>query len=167
MTVSYIALGSNLGDRVWNMAAALRELSADAGIHVLDVSRAVESEPWGVEAQPAFANAVARVDVHGQADAFLQLLKDVEVRLGRVAGERFGPRMIDLDILLFGDEEWDSAALTIPHLRMLERDFVVTPLLEIAPDITLPDGTPVDASRAVLGRVTGDLGPIPGFDRGR
>jgi 2-amino-4-hydroxy-6-hydroxymethyldihydropteridine diphosphokinase len=166
VTQAYLALGSNLGDRVGAIGAALRELASTPGVHVLDVSRLVESEPWGLEDQPLFANAVARLDVRLEADALLVLLKDVEARLGRVAGERYGARTIDLDILLFGDEEWESPELTIPHPRLLERDFVVTPLLQIAPAITLPDGTRVTGERAVLGRVVGDLGPVPGFDRG-
>lgn len=167
MTEAYLALGSNLGDRLGTMAAALREIAATPGLHVLDVSRAFESEPWGIEDQPPFANAVARLEVRGGALALLGVLKDIEGRLGRVPGTRFGPRAIDLDILTFGEEEWDSPALTIPHPRMLERDFVVTPLLQIAPGAALPDGTPVDRARAPLGRVTGELGPVPGFDRGR
>ncbi|MDO8963029.1 MAG: 2-amino-4-hydroxy-6-hydroxymethyldihydropteridine diphosphokinase, partial [Coriobacteriia bacterium] len=76
----------------------------------------------------------------------------------------FGPRPIDLDILLFGDEEWVAATLTIPHPRLLERDFVVTPLLEVAPDAVLPDGTPITRERAREGRVTGILGALPGFE---
>lgn len=163
MTETYVGLGSNLGDRIGTIAAALRELAAIPGVHVLDVSGVVESEPWGVEEQPRFANAVARLDVRGQADAFLARLKDIEELLGRRPGERYGPRPIDLDILLFGDEEWDSPELTVPHPRLLERDFVVTPLLRIAPGIALPDGTPVTRERALAGRVTGELGPVPGF----
>jgi 2-amino-4-hydroxy-6-hydroxymethyldihydropteridine diphosphokinase len=163
VTGVYIGLGSNLGDRTGSIAAALRELATVPGVHVLAVSHAYESEPWGVTDQPRFANAVARLDVRGEADAFLAVLKDVEERLGRVSGERFGPRVIDLDVLLFGDEEWDSPELVVPHPRMLGRDFVVTPLLEIAPDVALPDGTPVTRLHATAGPVVGDLGPVPGF----
>jgi hypothetical protein len=94
----------------------------------------------------------------------LQVCQDIEQRLGRAPGERFGPRVIDLDVLLFGDEEWRSDELTVPHPRMLERDFVVTPLLEVAPEVTLPDGSPVTRGGATLGRVSGVLGAIPGFE---
>jgi 2-amino-4-hydroxy-6-hydroxymethyldihydropteridine diphosphokinase len=153
VTEVYIGLGSNLGDRTGSIAAALRELATVPGVHVLAVSHAYESEPWGVTDQPRFANAVARLDVRGEADAFLAVLKDIEERLGRVSGERFGPRVIDLDVLLF----------VVPHPRMLGRDFVVTPLLEIAPDVALPDGTPVTRLHATAGPVVGDLGPVPGF----
>jgi 2-amino-4-hydroxy-6-hydroxymethyldihydropteridine diphosphokinase len=163
VTGVFIGLGSNLGDRVGAISDALRELAATPGVHVLGVSHAYESEPWGVTDQPRFANAAARLDVRGEADAFLVVLKGIEQRLGRVPGERFGPRAIDLDLLLFGDEEWDSPELVLPHPRMLERDFVVTPLLEIAPQATLPDGTPVTRLHATAGPVTGDLGPVPGF----
>jgi 2-amino-4-hydroxy-6-hydroxymethyldihydropteridine diphosphokinase len=163
VTVAYVGLGSNLGDRIGAIAEAMRELAATPGVHVLDVSTVVESEPWGTREQPRFANAVARLDVRGQADALLAMLKDIEERLGRRAGERYGPRPIDLDILLFGDEEWVSIELTIPHPHLLERDFVVTPLLRIAPGIRLPDGTPVTRDRAAAGRVVGELGPVPGF----
>lgn len=163
MTQAFIGLGSNVGDRVGTIAAALRELAATPGVHVLDVSGVVESEPWGVEDQPLFANAVARLDVRGQADTFLAILKDIEERLGRRSEERYGPRPIDVDILLFGDEEWDSPDLTLPHPRLLERDFAVTPLLRIAPGVVLPDGAPVTHERALAGRVVGELGPVPGF----
>jgi 2-amino-4-hydroxy-6-hydroxymethyldihydropteridine diphosphokinase len=163
VTEVFIGLGSNLGDRVANIAASLRALADSPGVHVLAVSRVYESEPWGLAGQPRFANAVARLDVRGEADAFLVLLHDIETRLGRVREERFGPRVIDLDLLLFGDEEWDSPELTLPHPRMLERDFVVTPLLEIAPQATLPDGSAVTRRQAVAGPVTRDMGPVPGF----
>ena len=161
---AFIALGSNQGDRLGNLAAALRELSADPGTHVMRVSSAYESEPWGVTGQPPFANAVALVSFDGEADALLAVLQDVEARLGRIPGPRNGPRPIDLDILLFRDEVWDSPDLTVPHPRMLERDFVVTPLLEVAPGIAMPDGSPVDRAGATQGRVLSRLGPVPGYE---
>jgi len=167
VTEVYVALGSNLGDRLANLAAAVGELAATRGVHVLDVSHVVESEPWGIEDQPSFANAVVRLDVRMPADALLARLKEIESLLQREPGPRNGPRTIDLDVLLYGDEEWESPELTIPHPRMLERDFVVTPLLEIAPKATLPDGTSIGRERAVLGRVVRGLGAVPGFERGR
>jgi 2-amino-4-hydroxy-6-hydroxymethyldihydropteridine diphosphokinase len=163
VTGVFIGLGSNLGDRLGAIAAALRELAATPGVHVLAVSHAYESEPWGVTDQPRFANAVAKLDVRGEADALLVVTKDIEQRVGRVPGERYGPRAIDVDLLLFGDEEWDAPELTLPHPRILGRDFVVTPLLEIAPHVTLPDGRAVTRLHATAGRVVGDLGPVPGF----
>jgi 2-amino-4-hydroxy-6-hydroxymethyldihydropteridine diphosphokinase len=155
MTRAYIGMGSNLGDRVGNLSAALRDLAATPGVTVAAVSFAYESEPWGVTDQPAFANAVAALDTTLDANALLAACKRIEARFGRVAGVRYGPRAIDLDILLFGDEAIRAADLTVPHPRMLERDFVVTPLLEIAPGATLPGGGPVTRDAAVQGRVTG------------
>jgi 2-amino-4-hydroxy-6-hydroxymethyldihydropteridine diphosphokinase len=154
-TRAYIGMGSNLGDRVGNLSAALRELEATRGVTVAAVSFVYESEPWGVADQPAFANAVAAIDTTLDANALLAACKHIEARLGRVAGVRYGPRAIDLDILLFGDDAIRTADLTVPHPRMLERDFVVTPLLEIAPEATLPGGWPVTRDAAVQGRVNG------------
>jgi len=165
VTTAFIALGSNLGDRLAHLEAALGELGRDPGTRIHAVSHAYESEPWGVADQPAFANAVASVDFRGEADALLGVLKDIEEHMGRQPAQRYGPRVIDLDILLFGDEEWVSDELTIPHPRMLERDFVVTPLLEIAPDTALPDGSAVTRARVRHGRVTADLGSVPGYER--
>jgi len=164
VTETYIALGSNLGDRLANLAAALRELGAEPGVTLRWVSHAYESEPWGVADQPDFANAVASLVFEGEANVLLEVCKDIERRLGRAPGERFGPRVIDLDILLFGDEEWRSEELTVPHPRMLERDFVVAPLLEVAPEVTLPDGSSVTREGATEGHVRGVLGGIPGFE---
>lgn len=165
MIEAYIGLGGNLGDRLENLSEALGRIEELPDTTVLRVSRACESEPWGVTDQPPFANAVALVRTALDADAMLEWLKQIEEDLGREPGVRFGPRSVDLDILLFGDEEWDSPALTIPHPRMLERDFVVRPLLELAPGVTLPDGRRIADLRegATAGRVCGDLGPIPGF----
>jgi 2-amino-4-hydroxy-6-hydroxymethyldihydropteridine diphosphokinase len=161
---AYIGLGSNMGDRVGNLGEALQRVQEPPHTHVAAVSHAYESEPWGVSGQPAFANAVARLETTLEADMLLAVLHDVEEAMGRERRERFGPRVIDLDILLFGDEEWRSDALTIPHPRLTERDFVVTPLLEIAPGIALPDGTPILEQAAIQGRVTADLGAIPGWE---
>lgn len=159
----YIGCGSNLGDRLENLATALRALEALDETHVVAVSRVVESEPWGVTDQPPFANAVAEVTTAIRADRFLEALKDIEFSMGRRPGARNAARVIDLDILLFGDEEWASANLVVPHPRMAERDFVVTPLFEIAPHARWPSGEPVTAERATEGRVTGVLGVVPGF----
>ena len=164
-TLAYIGLGSNLGDRAANLAAALRAIGEIPETEGLGVSRAYESEPWGGIEQPAYANAVAVVATDLRADQLMERLSDIEDSLGRVRAERFGPRTIDLDILLFGDDEWERPDLTIPHPRMLERAFVVGPLLEVDPRVTMPDGSPVTRARAQLGRVTGVLGAIPGFGR--
>jgi 2-amino-4-hydroxy-6-hydroxymethyldihydropteridine diphosphokinase len=111
-----------------------------------------------VAEQPPFANAVAALDVEAGAAELLATAKRIERAMGRVSGPRNGPRPIDIDLLLFGADRLDTPELTLPHPRLLERDFVVTPLLEIAPEVTLPDGTRPDPLRATEGRVTGVLG---------
>jgi 2-amino-4-hydroxy-6-hydroxymethyldihydropteridine diphosphokinase len=150
-------MGSNLGDRVAALAEAVAELERSPGIRVTAVSGVYESEPWGVADQPAFANAAAVLDVDITPHELLGVCKRVEAMSGRVAGVRNGPRALDLDILLFGDETIDSAELEVPHRRLRERDFVVTPLLDVLPAATLPDGTPVTREAATEGRVTGLL----------
>jgi 2-amino-4-hydroxy-6-hydroxymethyldihydropteridine diphosphokinase len=157
MTRAYLGMGSNLGDRLGNLAAALAALQATPGITVAAVSRVYESQPWGVEDQPAFANLVVALDTTVGAHALLTACKRIEAGLGRTEGVRYGPRAIDLDVLLFGDDAIDTIELTVPHPRLLERDFVVTPLLEVAPGARLPGGAPVTRDGAVHGRVTGIL----------
>ncbi|MDO8849001.1 MAG: 2-amino-4-hydroxy-6-hydroxymethyldihydropteridine diphosphokinase [Coriobacteriia bacterium] len=163
MTDAYVGLGSNLGDRLLNLARALEAIEALDETRVVSVSNVVESTPWGVTDQPLFANAVARVATAIPADRFLGLLRELETALGRVTAERNGPRIIDLDLLLYGDDEWQTPELTVPHPRLAERDFAVTPLLEIAPHAEWPDGSPVTRDRATEGRITASLGPVPGF----
>lgn len=158
-----VALGSNLGDRLDTLARGLRALDATPGIAVLAVSDAFETEPWGIADQPAFANAVAVLDVAIPATELLRTCKRIEADLGRASGVRNGPRPIDLDVLTYGDERIDEPDLTVPHPRLLERDFVVTPLLDVAPDTVLPGGARPDPAAAVEGRVTARLGRIPGF----
>jgi 2-amino-4-hydroxy-6-hydroxymethyldihydropteridine diphosphokinase len=160
VTRAFVGLGSNLGDRLAQLGAAVAALDATPGIRVVAVSRAYESEPWGVADQPAFANAVAALDVELAPRELLAVCKRIEAELGRVAGVRFGPRALDIDVLLFGEEAIDSPELTVPHPRLLERDFVVTPLLEIAPDVRLPDGTAPSREGATAGRVTSVLGDV-------
>jgi 2-amino-4-hydroxy-6-hydroxymethyldihydropteridine diphosphokinase len=160
VTRAYVALGSNVGDRMTNLAAALCELGALPGVTVVATSRVYESEPWGGVAQPGYANAVVEIASELGALSLLQACKGIERAMGREPGVRFGPRTIDLDLLLFGDAAIDTPELTVPHARMLERDFVVTPLLEIASDVRLPDGSAVEADLAVEGRVTGVLGRL-------
>ena len=157
MTRAFVGMGSNLGDRLRNLTAALAALEAAPGITVAAVSRVYESEPWGVADQPAFANVVVALDTTVGAHDLLTACKRIETGLGRTKGVRYGPRAIDLDVLLYGDEVLDTPELTVPHLRLLERDFVVTPLLEVAPGVRLPGGAPVTRDGAVHGRVTGIL----------
>lgn len=157
MTRAVIGMGSNVGDRVAALAAAVAELDRDPAIRVVCVSSVYESEPWGVADQPAFANAVAVLEVDLTARELLLECKRIEAWAGRTAGRRYGPRPLDLDILLFGDQAIDDVELEVPHPRLTERDFVVTPLLEVLPGVTLPDGTRITREAATLGRVTGML----------
>ena len=161
MAQVYIGLGSNLGDRLDNLAVAVDLIAHIPTTHVEAVSRAYESEPAGTIDQPAFANAVLEASTDLLPEQLIAALKDVEVDMGRdPLAPVGGPRVIDLDILLFDDADMTSEAVTIPHPRMAERDFVIRPLLEIAPDATWPDGTPVTAEGATEGRIVGELGPI-------
>lgn len=164
ITEVLVGLGSNVGDRLGNLSRALDALRGYDGVYLYAVSNVVESEPWGVSDQPLFANAVARIGTTLRADQLLEILKDVETTMGRQPGPRNGPRAIDLDILLFGDEEWQAEDLVIPHPRLAERDFAITPLLELVPDATWPDGSPVTRERTREGRVVGSLGGVPGFE---
>ena len=160
MTTAYIGLGSNEGDRLANLAAAVEAITEIPDTHIERVSHAYESEPAYVEDQRRFANAVAELTTTLESIQLLGYLQDVENSLGRIRGAENGPRTIDLDILLFGDEEMASEELTIPHPRMLEREFVVVPLLDIAPRLHMPDGTLVTREGATVGDVVGDMGPV-------
>ena len=164
MDDAIIGIGGNLGDRYANLREAVQMLDGLSGTHVTELSHVFESEPWGPSGQPDYLNAVARIRTRLRADQLLGYLKDIERRLGREAGERYGARVIDLDLLLFGDEEWDTEDLVVPHPRMAERDFVVTPLLQISPEATWPDGTAVDRSSVRVGAVKDDEGRLPGAD---
>jgi 2-amino-4-hydroxy-6-hydroxymethyldihydropteridine diphosphokinase len=160
MTTAYIGLGSNEGDRMANLAAAVEALSEIPETHIERVSHAYESEPAYVEDQPKFANAVAEITTSLESTQLLGYLQQTEESLGRVRTAENGPRTIDLDILVFGDEELSSDDLIIPHPHLLEREFVVVPLLDIAPRLHLPDGTLVTREGATVGEIVGDLGPV-------
>ena len=131
----YLGLGSNLGDRRENLLAALRLLDGMEDVRVLEVSSAYETEPWGVPDQPDFLNLAALVSTTRDPYGMLAACGEVETRLGRVRAERWGPRVIDVDILLYDDLSMEEEDLTIPHPRMLERDFVMVPLRELRPDM--------------------------------
>jgi 2-amino-4-hydroxy-6-hydroxymethyldihydropteridine diphosphokinase len=141
MTIAYIGLGSNLGDR----ERLIREAAELIG--ALRLSPLIETEPWGYVDQPMFLNAVAEVDTPLPARRLLDHLLDVERRLGRErVGARWGPRTIDLDLLLYGEETIDEPGLVVPHPRLLRREFVLKPLAELVPSLKIPgDGTVQDA----------------------
>ncbi len=146
MARAYVALGSNLDQpetQVRNALAALDELS---GTRVLRASGLYRTPPWGMLDQPWFVNAAVALDTALDPHALLQALQALEQRTGRERGEqRWGPRRIDLDLLLYDDLILNAANLQLPHPRLAERAFVLVPLAEIAEGLRLPDGRTVDA----------------------
>jgi 2-amino-4-hydroxy-6-hydroxymethyldihydropteridine diphosphokinase len=134
VTIVYLGLGSNLGDRARNLGEA-RRLLDERGARLLRESGVRETEPFGVTEQPRFLNQVIEVEWSGTARQLLDTIKAVEVAVGRTPSYRWGPREIDVDILLFGDERVDEPGLVIPHPGLRERDFVREPLAELRPDL--------------------------------
>lgn len=132
MTEVFLALGSNLGDRAANLEAAIAALAPD--VEVLARSPVYESEPKYVTDQPPFLNMALRGETGLDAAALLRRLKGIEAALGRTPTVRYGPRVIDLDIVFYGDEIVDAPDLVVPHPAMAERAFVLRPLADIAPD---------------------------------
>ena len=136
MTRAYVGLGANLGDRAAMLRAALEQLAAEPGLEVVAVSPVRETEPVGYHDQPRFLNAAAAVETELPPRELLDRLLGIERRLGRTReGPRFGPRTIDLDLLLYGDEQIDEPGLEVPHPRLHERLFVLEPLLELDPGL--------------------------------
>ena len=130
MTIAYLGLGSNLGSRSRNLGAARRRLR-QKGVRILRQSRVIETEPWGIVDQPRFLNQVVEVDWPGTPRQLLRASKQVEVEGGRKPTRRWGPRVIDVDILLFGEARLDQPGLVIPHPRIGEREFVRDSLAEL------------------------------------
>lgn len=137
MTVAYLGLGSNLGRRGRNLSAARRRLR-QKGARILRQSRVIETEPWGVAEQPRFLNQVLEVDWNGSPRSLLTAAKKVEREGGRTRTRRWGPRVIDVDILLFGDTRVSEPDLQIPHPRIAERQFVVAGLKELGAGDDIP-----------------------------
>jgi 2-amino-4-hydroxy-6-hydroxymethyldihydropteridine diphosphokinase len=141
---AHVGLGANLGDRERTIGRAVELLAATPGIGVVAVSTLRETEPWGPVAQPLYLNGVAELETELEPRALLGALLDVERMLGRVrTGERFGPRVIDLDLLLYGDLVVDEPGLVVPHPRLHERRFALEPLAELAPGAVVPGRGPV------------------------
>ena len=138
MTRAYVGLGANLGDRERTLREAVDALGAEEGIEIAAVSTLRETDPVGVGAQPRFLNGVAALETSLGARELLDRLLAVEQRFGRVRvpGEH-GPRTLDLDLLLYGDETIDEPGLAVPHPRMHERRFVLEPLAEVAPGLVV------------------------------
>jgi 2-amino-4-hydroxy-6-hydroxymethyldihydropteridine diphosphokinase len=138
----YVGLGANLGDREATIRRAVELLAATPGIELVAVSTLRETDPVGYADQPRFLNGVAALETELAPRGLLDRLLAVERELGRVRGEgpRFGPRTIDLDLLLYGDEVVEKPGLVVPHPRLTDRQFVLEPLHELDPELTLPDG---------------------------
>ena len=152
MPRAYIALGSNLGDREKTIRGAVATLEADPDIAVVAVSTLIDTEPVGVVDQPRFLNGVAALDTDLSARQLLDVLLDVERRFGRLRDGAVpqGPRTLDLDLLLYGDDEIDEPGLRVPHARMHEREFVLGPLEELAPSLEVPGKGAIQTLRARL-----------------
>lgn len=134
MTTAVLGLGGNIGDVRATMAAALDVLAAGFDVDVEAVSALYETPPWGNTEQPAFLNAAARISTSLSARELLDAVLATEQRLGRHRAERWGPRTIDIDILIFGTGVVDEPGLTIPHPRLAERAFALAPLADVAPE---------------------------------
>jgi 2-amino-4-hydroxy-6-hydroxymethyldihydropteridine diphosphokinase len=150
--VGYLGLGSNIGERREHLLAAVAALP-EHGVSVLASSSTYETEPVGlVLDQPDFLNACLQVETELGPEPLLDACKAVEREVGRAAGGvRHGPRIIDVDLLLLGDLEFRSERLALPHREVTSRRFVLVPLLELAPDLILPDGTRLAAALDALG----------------
>ena len=152
MPKAFVGIGSNLGEPERQIAAALDELAAEDGVDLVGVSTLRETQPVGYLDQPNFLNGVAQLETELPPRELLERLLAIEARLGRVRGEgpRFGPRTLDLDLLVYGDETIDEPGLTVPHPRLAERRFALEPLAELAPGLKIPGLGPVQALLAEL-----------------
>jgi 2-amino-4-hydroxy-6-hydroxymethyldihydropteridine diphosphokinase len=146
VTRAYVGLGANLGDRESTLRAAVEALGAEDGIELVAVSELRETEPVGVGEQPLYLNGAVALDTTLTARDLLERLLALEQRFGRVRvpGEH-GPRTLDLDLLLYGDEETDEPGLTLPHPRLHERRFVLEPLADLDPGLVVPGRGPVES----------------------
>jgi 2-amino-4-hydroxy-6-hydroxymethyldihydropteridine diphosphokinase len=144
VTRAFVGLGSNLGDRETMLRRALELLAREPGVEVRRVSTFRETEPVGYVDQPRFLNGAAELETELPATELLARLLAVERRLGRVrGGPRFGPRTIDLDLLVYGDETIEAPGLRVPHPRLHERRFALEPLAELDPGLELPGHGPI------------------------
>ncbi|HKM39292.1 MAG TPA: 2-amino-4-hydroxy-6-hydroxymethyldihydropteridine diphosphokinase [bacterium] len=142
MIMAYLSLGSNLGDRRHNIRTAIIRLK-ESGVFIKRISSLYKTRPVGLVDQPFFYNAVMAANLRLSARQLLKLIGEIEQSLGRQRIIHWGPRTIDIDILLYGEETVQDSDLKIPHPRLGERAFVLIPLLEIAPDLVLPGGQKV------------------------
>ena len=168
MAVVYLGLGSNIGNREQHLARACGLLHQHPAIAVQAVSSLYETAPVGFTAQDAFLNATTRVQTTLRPESLLAITQAVESRLGREPAIRWGPRVIDVDILLYDALQVCKPFLDIPHKALSERLFVLVPLSELEPDLHLPSGEPIRQLIAALPN-QGDvarLSPFPPFANG-
>jgi 2-amino-4-hydroxy-6-hydroxymethyldihydropteridine diphosphokinase len=135
----YLSLGSNMGAKVTNIKNAVEAIGAIEGIEVIKTSSLYATEPWGKKDQEGFINAAVEIVTSLTPGQLLERLQEIEIKMGRQRSEKWGPRIIDIDILLFGDEVLESRKLTVPHPHMRNRLFVLIPLEEINSAIRFPD----------------------------
>lgn len=152
---AFLGLGSNVGERLEHLQRAVDLLDEDPATRVDAVSSVYETEPVGGPEQGEYLNLAVRVATRRSPRGLLRLCNRVEQRLGRVREERWGPRTIDVDVLLYGERVVRSRRLEIPHPRLAERPFALVPLIEVAPGLRLPDGTSAATALARLAPVTG------------
>jgi 2-amino-4-hydroxy-6-hydroxymethyldihydropteridine diphosphokinase len=138
VTRAYVGLGANLGPREETLREAIGILDRAPGVDVVAVSLLRETEPVGPIRQPPFLNGAVALDTTLSARELLDLLLDAERSLGRIREERWGPRVVDLDLLLYGDERIAEAGLEVPHPRLHERRFALEPLAELDPELAIP-----------------------------
>ena len=150
MTVAYVGLGANIGPREVTLLRAVDLLAEADDVEVLAVSQLRETDPVGMVDQPGFLNGAARIDTSLPPRALLELLLRIEQSLGRVREERWGPRTVDLDLLVYGDLIVDEPGLRVPHPRLHERRFALEPLAELDPELVVPGLGSVSAALAEL-----------------
>ena len=156
---AYVGIGSNLDDPVRQVEAAIEHLAAIRGTRLLARSPLYRSAPWGGIEQPDFVNAVAALETRLDPMSLLQALRGIEDAQGRTRGaQRWGPRVIDLDLLVYADVTIDEPDLTVPHPRIAERNFVLLPLMDVAPELVIPglgrvDAIPVDEGEPRIARI--------------
>jgi 2-amino-4-hydroxy-6-hydroxymethyldihydropteridine diphosphokinase len=152
VTRSFVGIGANLGDPAAQIERALELLAAEDGVEVIAVSSLRETDPVGYEDQPRFLNGAAELETTLSASELLERLLAIERSLGRVRGEgpRFGPRALDLDLLLYGDDVVAEPGLVVPHPRLHERRFALEPLAELDPALVIPGRGPVQTLLAGL-----------------
>jgi 2-amino-4-hydroxy-6-hydroxymethyldihydropteridine diphosphokinase len=149
--LAYIGLGANLGEREEALRRAVELLDSERGVDVIAVSRFRETDPVGVVDQPRFVNGAVAVETTLGPGELLDALLRIEQTLGRVRdGTRWGPRTVDLDLLVFADEVVDLPGLRVPHPRLHERRFALEPLAELAPELVIPGRGPVSELLAHL-----------------